>query len=287
MSSTRSGATSPPDLRGGTPDASINKAAILKAASMSGVMGAGTGGAPRLLAALCDSEISAAEVARLIGQDPALSLRVLRVANSAYYGRSRSIGSIDRALSLLGLDSVRGIAAAACLDRVLTVGAGTASADLRGMMHHSRATATAAEALAHIRHPARATDAFITGLLHNVGTIVQFHLDAPVACDIIGHEECAAVIFTAWNLPEQLIVATRHHHRPLAAPQTHRDLATLVHLGASLALTAGYTFALEPASMALDPAAIAQLGLEDDQIAAVAAALPERVAALDQALFNT
>jgi HD-like signal output (HDOD) protein len=273
-------------LRGGTPDASINSAAILKAASMSGVMGAGTGRAPRLLAALCDSEISAAEVAALIGQDPALSLRVLRVANSAYYGQSRSINSIDRALSLLGLDSVRGIAAAACLDRVLTIGANTPTADLQGMMRHSRATATAAEALAHIGHPARAADAFITGLLHNVGTIVQLHLDVPHAPDIIGHEECAAVIFSAWNLPEPLIVATLHHHRPLAAPQAHRDLATLVHLGASLALAGGYTFALEPASMALDPAAIAQLGLEEDQIAAVAAALPERVAALDHALFG-
>lgn len=286
MSTTRRIATSPSDSPGGTADVSIDNAAILRAASKSGVMGAGTGRAPRLLSALCDSEISAAEVAALITQDPALSLRVLRVANSAYYGQSRSIGSIDRALSLLGLDSVRGIAAAACLDRVLTIGASTVAADLEGMMRHSRATATAAEALARIGHPTRAADAFITGLLHNVGTIVQLHLDDPAARYMIGHEECAAVIFSVWNLPEPLIVATRHHHRPLAAPQTHRDLATLVYLGASIALAGGYTFALEPASVPLDPAAMAQLGLDEDQIAAVAAALPERVAALDQALFG-
>jgi len=273
-------------LSGDTPHVSVNTAAILRAASITGVMGGATDRAPLLLAALCDSEISAAAVAALIGQDPALSLRVLRVANSAYYGQSRSIGSIDRALSLLGLDSVRGIAAAACLDRVLIVGASTAAADLKGMMHHSRAAATAAEALARIRHRARTADAFITGLLHDVGTVVQLHLDVAAPPEFICHEECGAVIFAAWNLPEPLIVATRYHHRPLEAPPIHRDLAALVHLGASLALAGGYTFVLEPTSTPLDPAAIAQLGLEDDEIAAVAAALPERVAALDHALHG-
>ena len=92
--------------------------AILKSAASIGVIGSGAGTVPRLMAALCDPDVSAAVVEDLVGRDPVLSLRVLRVANSAFYGQSRSITRIERALQLLGLDAVRGIAAAACLDRV-------------------------------------------------------------------------------------------------------------------------------------------------------------------------
>jgi len=306
MTPTRSGATSAPDFPSDVPNASVRAATIMKAASLCGVLGTRSDRAPRLLAALCNPTISLAEVAALVELDPALSLRVLRVANSAYYARSRSIGTIGRALSLLGLHSVRGIAATACLDRVLTVGA-SSTKDIKAVMYHSMATATAAESLARVSHPAQAADAFIAGLLHNAGTIVQMHLDTPgvqtlmqqpgdgpldirqLEADhgIIGHEECGAVIFAAWNLPEPLVVATGHHHGPLEeAPHAHRDLVAYIQVGASLALACGYTFSLEPAATPGDPAAVAQLGLDDDQIAAVAATVPERVAALDDALFG-
>ena len=108
--------------------------------------------------------------------------------------------------------------------------------------------------------------------------------DIEAAAAVTSHELCGAVIFKAWNLPEALIAATRHHHDPMAAPEMHRDLAALVHLGAHVALAAGYTFALEPGPGAIDPAALTWLGLEDSALPAVSAELAERVAALDQAL---
>jgi HD-like signal output (HDOD) protein len=288
-----------------TPRAAARVSDILKVASLRGVLGVRSDSVSRVLAALCDPAISITEIAALVGRDPALSLRVLRVANSAYYAQSRSIGTIDRALSVLGVNSVRGIAAAVCLDRMLTLDAGTATQDLKAMLNHSRATATAAESLARIARPMQVADAFIAGLLHNVGTIVQPHLGIPGAralmqqadhglhdirqleahLDVIGHEECGAVIFAAWNLPEPLIAAARHHHRPQESPQANRDLVALIHLGSHLALAAGYTFSLEPNTTPTDPSAIAQLGLDDDAIAAVAADLPERMTALDEALF--
>jgi hypothetical protein len=91
-------------------------AAILKAAAAGGIIGTEGGNAPRFLAVLCDPDVSADEVTELVGHDPALTLRVLRVANSAYYGQPRSIARIDRAVGLVGLDAVRGIAAAASGD---------------------------------------------------------------------------------------------------------------------------------------------------------------------------
>jgi HD-like signal output (HDOD) protein len=293
-------ATSAPNL-GQAPDS----AAILKAATACGVIGTAAGSAPRLLAVLCNPDVPTDDVASLVRGDPALSLRVLRVANSAYYGQARSISKIERAIGLLGLNAVRGIAAAACLDRVLPQTGQAPALDMTALLRHSRATAVAAQLLADTRCPARSTDAFIAGLLHNVGTTVQHHVGPAAARSLMvrcaaagtqslrqlevelavaGHEECGAVVFAAWNLPDALIAATRHHHDPMAAPEAHRDLAALIHLGAHMALAAGFTFDLAPPGDPADPEAMTLLGLDADQIALQVAALPDRVAKLDEAL---
>jgi len=286
---------------------SIDRAQILKAAAALGVLGTDANGAPRIMAALCDPAVSAGQVAALVRKEPALYARVLRVANSPYYGQSRSITTIDRALVLLGVDAVRGIAAAACLDRSMPRRGQDSVVDIKSVVQHSIATAAAAESLARIRRPALAAEAFIAGLLHNLGIVVQLHLDAPGIramirlreagdlrdmralesdCAAIGHEDCVGVIFEAWQLPESLIAAARDHHDPMAAAPLHRELAALINLGATLALTGGSTFGLEPSPVARNASAMAWLELDDEQLDGVALDMRARVAALRSALLD-
>ncbi|MEA3107637.1 MAG: hypothetical protein QOI88_2242 [Gammaproteobacteria bacterium] len=286
---------------------SIDRTQVLKAAASLGVLGTGAHSAPRIMAALCNPAVSASHVAALVGKEPALYARVLRVANSSYYGQSRSVTSIDRALLVLGVDAVRGIAAAACLDRSLPRRGEYSAVDIKAVVEHSIATAAAAESLARIGRPALAAEAFIAGLLHNLGIVVQLHLDAPgvqtminlrKAGDVrdmralesehstIGHEECIAVIFEAWQLPESLIEAARHHHDPMAAAPPHRDLAVLINLGANLGLAGGNTFELEPSRVDRNAPAMASLGLDDGQLDGVAADMPARVAELRSGLLE-
>jgi HD-like signal output (HDOD) protein len=279
-------------------------AEILKAATALGVLGGGAQGAPRILALLCNPAVNAAEVAAVMGHEPGLSLRVLRVANSAYYGLARGVSTIDRALVLLGLDAVRGIAAAACLDRTVKRGSEKAPIDMDALVHHSLATAVAAEALARVHHPALAPEAFIAGLLHNLGVTVQLRLDPAGVSEMIealralpeqdmpaleakrvtvGHQQCVAVLFEAWQLPAMLVEAARHHHEPMAAPERHRELAALVNLGIHLSLACGNTYALEPTATPRDHAVMTLLGLTDEDVDSVAADLPERLAKLQEA----
>ncbi len=278
---------------------------ILKAAATLGVLDGSARGAPRLLALLCDPALSAGQLAAVLACEPGLALRVLRVANSAFYGVSRSVASIDRALLLLGLDAVRGIAAAACLDRTIRRAGAAASLDMDALVHHGCAAAVAAESLARRGHAALAPDAFIAGLLHDLGIAVQLRVDpqgvqavieALGACpdrsppDLegprlrVGHEQCAAVLFEAWQLPAALVEAARHHHDPLAAPAAQRELAALVHLGDQLALACGATHALEPLARQPEPAPLALLGMDATDLDQVAAGLPERVRQLREAL---
>lgn len=286
----------------------IERAQILKAAASLGILGNGADSGPQLMAALCNPQVVASEVARLIDTQPALYARVLRVANSPYHGQTRSITSVDRAVVVLGLDAVRGIAAAACLDRTMPGSSRSSLIDFDSVLQHSIATGTAAQSLARICRPALAAEAFIAGLLHNLGIMVQMALDAPGVSKIlearaandrrdvraleieyaaIGHEACVAAIFEGWHLPESLIAAVAHHHDPMTANSADRDLAALVNLGASVALASGSTHRLEPHALPPETRAMSWIGAETIHLDTISADLPLRVSELHKALRAT
>jgi HD-like signal output (HDOD) protein len=285
----------------------IDRAQILKAAATLGILAPGADSVPRMLALLCDPQVDGSEIASLIARQPSMYARVLRVANSSYYGRPRSITTMERALLLLGRDAVRSIAAATCFDRTMARSLKGAAIDMQAVARHSLTTAAAAEALAAIARRRMTSEAFIAGLLHNLGIAVQVQLD-PRGIDamidanrngaaqgiralesdhaMVGHEECLAVVFEAWKMPDSLVAAAGHHHAPMEAPEPYRDLAALVNLGANLGLAIGASYPLEPAPIERDSAAMLSLGLTDKHLDAVAAQLPARVVALGSALFD-
>ena len=278
---------------------------IVRAASSLGVIAGGANTAHRILAALCDASLDAQQIAEVIQREPALSVRVLKVANSAFYGSSRNVGTLDRALMLLGLDAVRGIAAAACLDRSVARRSQQAPIDPRALALHSVASAFAAEALARRSGRAASTEAFMAALLHDFGVPVQERVDTAgvkqlleaVARDPeaqvgaleaelvrVGHGRCAEVVFESWRLPQPIVQAARHHDDPSRAPDATRDLTTLVHLGVQLALEAGFTHPLEPRQMriAREPL-LRSMGLEADAATSIMEGLAERVLLVTEA----
>jgi len=285
----------------------IDRAQILKAAATLGILGSGADSVPRMLALLCDPQVDGSEIASLIERQPSMYARILRVANSSYYGHPRSIATMERALLMLGRDAVRSIAAATCFDRTMARSMKGTAIDMQAVARHSLTTAAAAEALATIARRPMASEAFIAGLLHNLGIAVQVHLDPHgigamidairdgAVCEIgvleskhaiVGHEECLAVVFEAWQMPESLVAAAGYHHAPMNAPESHRDLTALVNLGANLGLAIGPCYALEPAPVERHLPAMLWLGLTDEHLDAVAAELPARVTELGSALFD-
>lgn len=234
---------------------------ILHAATSLGPITAAAGAA-RLLAALYAEPVDVRSVVGLINSEPAITIRVLRVANSAYYGLSWSVASVRRAVLVLGLDAVRAIAAAACLERALPATAASVH-KARQLLLHSIATAAACQALAADTHPTRAADAFLSGLLHDIGVAVQLRLDAydgfiqlaqpPTSSSadaglkpaLAGHDgrdhaEGGALIVSEWNLPIWLSWVVAAHGRPFDVPAPHRPLACLLALADQLAVQHGY-----------------------------------------------
>lgn len=283
----------------------ITTAEILRAAAAPGVLGASAYAAPRILATLYKAGVSAREVAQVIGQEPGMTASVLRVANSPLYGQSRVVSTIDHAVLLLGLDTVRGVAAAWCMRNTLLPGGTSSPLGVSAMLRHSVATAVAAQALARIARPALAAEAFVAGLLHDLGVMVQLRLDPGGVITFIdalredptadltaleearigaSHARCAAVVFESWKLPALLVSATSHHHDPAAAAGQDGELAALVNLGNHVSLAAGMGFPCEPMAGERNAGATALLALSDDHFERVSAMLPEHVTELQNAL---
>lgn len=175
---------------------------------------------------------SAGDFEKVIAKDQALVARLLRVANSGLYGRSRSISSIAEAVVLVGLENLKRIVFA-----VTTEGLTRRKLvhydyhDQGGFWLHAMGVALAARTFAEAvpKGKFRPEEAFVGGLLHDVGKLVidefleedaggKVTKQQEVSAIGLDHAELAEYILNQWNLPEPVTRAVRHHHSDLDDP---------------------------------------------------------------------
>lgn len=248
----------------------ITDADIAVAAQGMGAAGMAAGSGARLLGTLLDERVGLQELAGLINAQPGIAVRVLRVANSAYYGHSAEVATVERAASLLGLTALRGIASAACFDR-MTASQDAGPFDLAALRRHSLATACAAQALARQAAPELADEAFMAGLLHDFGLLVQWRLESRGRAGVATHARCGELLLRHWQLPSVLAAAVAGHDEPPPGP----SLAGLLHWADRLACDAGCGFDRDrlPAPAAAGQAQ--RCGLDDAQLAIARAEFPQ------------
>lgn len=202
---------------------------------------------------------NAATLARLISSDPGLTARMLKMANSAYYGFPKRIGTINLAIVVLGFNTVRDLAVSASLVERISLEA--ADHELLGeFWEHSVGTAVAARMLQRLSPSRSAGEAFVAGLLHDIGRLVtarylpdefrRIHakLDGSDAglWDVerevlgMGHGEIGGLLCRHWNLPEALCEAIGSHHTPLERDEPDA-LTCILHLAEYMALRSGRT----------------------------------------------
>ena len=234
-----------------------------------------------------DEEVNIAQVSRQIAHDQGLTARVLRVANSPFYGLQNKVGTINDALVVLGFRAVRSM--------VITLGVNGAfrvdqcpGFDVQAYFRHGIGAALAARALAP-RAGKNADLAFTAALLHDVGQLVlassfaepyaqvlkyrKKHDCTPVVAerDILGidHAEVGAILAETWRFPEGLHQAIAWHHSP--AGQLADSLANLVHIADAFAHALGLSVTPEEMVMAIDRTAWERLALDEQKCARVLA----------------
>ena len=127
----------------------------------------------RIIELVEDPTSTAQDLHKIISNDPALCSRILKVVNSAFYGLPRQIGSINRAVVLLGLNAVKNIAIAASLTKLFRGGELCPQFSARDLWIHSIATAAGSKLICDEMKLGLPDEAFLAGLIHDIGIMVE------------------------------------------------------------------------------------------------------------------
>ncbi|MDQ2694166.1 MAG: response regulator [Pseudomonadota bacterium] len=236
----------------------------------------------RIIQELDSPDAHAPTVAAIVAADPAMSAKILHLINSAFFGLPRQVADLNKAVLLLGLDTIRALVLTAqVFSRFEPLILRTFPVDR--LWRHCTAVGSLAQRIARAEGGDRALldHALTAGLLHDVGklilmanlpgryaevleTVRREALPATVVeRQLLGaaHGETGAYLLGLWGLPEAIVEAVAYHHHPRDCESAGFSAVTAVHAANALIheLTDG---APAPPPDGLDQACLAALGLE-------------------------
>ncbi|MCX5874950.1 MAG: HDOD domain-containing protein [Deltaproteobacteria bacterium] len=242
-----------------------------------------------------NDSLTAQSLGLIITRDPALTATVLKLANSAYYGMAREITSLDRAVTILGFDTIKHLALTISVFHVFKTQEGQIF-DLKDLWHHSLGTGLAAKHLA-LHSPILSADkslpeqAFICGILHDIGKIA-FAQNLPgemaeilkqtrsgtlaqheIEKTILGfnHQKAGQAMADVWNFPEDYQTVIRLHHSPSAAaidgdnPKV-ASLVMAIYLGNKIAKALHLGESTDPHMAQVTPEDLRSLGISKQSL---------------------
>jgi HD-like signal output (HDOD) protein len=254
----------------------------------------------KIVATVEDPKASAAALHKIVAHDPALVSRILKVVNSAFYGLPGQIGSIERAIVLLGLNAVKNIAVAASLGQLFRGVKLCEGFTAKDLWTHCIATGVAARELAREMKLPIAEEAFLAGMIHDIGMLVALQVWPeqlrrvcetarlnPTAdfcaleremngCD---HQQLGAGLTELWKFPRSCQLVAGYHHRPTELSDDNRLLVTLVYVADTLVCQQNFGFNLTAIHQKLEDAGLSQINLDPSLIQQVSNRLPALVTA--------
>ncbi len=256
----------------------------------------------RIIDVVENPKSTAHDMHEVVQADPALATKILKVVNSAFYGLPSQIASLDRAILMLGMNSVKNLALAASIAKLIRNGQLSSQFSARDLWYHSIAVGVCAKLLASTCRSVPADEAFVAGLVHDMGLIVMqqlfperltavvdqcFHTPqnfcaAETAAIGASHQQFGGALATKWKFPPGLRHAVAYHHDPSSLQPEFQKVTAVIYLADMVCCQAKHGFYLtgqihEPAQWMLD-----LTGLTLEQLQAAEAQLPERIAEAEQ-----
>ena len=235
----------------------------------------------RVLQLAGGNDASSRAIAEAIGLDQALSSKVLRLANSSFYGLPRQVNSLNEAVILLGFRTVRHMALVAGTFPWMSKPLKGYDLAPRQLMTHSMAVAVGSQMFARVGH-FDPDLAFVAGLLTDIGKFaISNCIDGKISLmmqlgiqtgktfedverTVVGysHAEVGAHMAENWNLPAEIVDSIRYHHCPT---QSRRPwLAHVVHLADFMAMTTGCGLGGDGLQYEMSPESLEICGLSAD-----------------------
>lgn len=228
-----------------------------------------------ILACLQRPTASVADAARIIARDVAMTANVIKMVNSAFFGARHPVSTADRAVAYLGLDTLGALVLGHGVFKS-GVATGIAGFSLESLWQHSLDVATAARIVAlYEKFPqARADEAFLGGMLHDVGKVVYATrgavppdwppatVEEALAQMAAHHADVGAYLLGLWGFPNSIVEAVAFHERPGQTSGEGLCLPRLIHIADRLVHRRG---AAAPGSVArqVEPGLLENLGLVD------------------------
>jgi len=237
----------------------------------------------RALQVINKPDFQISELTDIIRLDQALAARVLQWANSPFYGLRYKVSTLEHAIMVMGANAIQGVLLTIAVREKLTarvVGYGLKEGEL---WRHSVAVAGGARWLATQQKYSQPDQAFLAGLLHDIGKLVLDellryepswaeewrHLSEQGASFIeleqwltgLDHAELGGKIAEQWNLPDLLIEAIAYHHTPEKAT-VQPCLTQFVHLADAAALMIGTGLGYDGLAYELDQSVLTDCNLE-------------------------
>ena len=233
----------------------------------------------RLMALTAGDTWSAHDVEEVVRLDQALTLRVLRAANSAASASAMPIATVREAVVRLGIRPLVSLATTVGVQKRLEQGLPEYGLSEGELWRHSVASALAAEAAQSYCHVLLPAEAYTAALLHDVGKLVMARFLAPDVLRLLAearetgglsslraeaellqvhHGELGGLIAQHWDLPARIVTGITHHHTPELA----RDIiADVVHVANIAAKRAGTGYAANDDDLAVQPESLDRIGM--------------------------
>lgn len=235
-----------------------------------------------------------------VRSDPALAMRLMRTVNSSYYALSEKVSDLKQAVTLLGFQEVRNLALTTYVARMFQETRGHGRYSRRDLWDHMVGAAMVARLIARTCGKVPPEEAYLAGLLHDLGLIlIDQYLHKPFCrvidalgedtsvCEIemrilgFDHTLLGEFVAARWNLPEHLTTAIGYHHVPQSYDGPHRDVVYVValadffcHLKDLAPLPLG---SVQPPPARL----LTELGMNKQQVGSLLVQLDEVLAAAD------
>ncbi len=221
---------------------------------------------------------SLSDVARVAERDQGLCAKILQVANSAFFGVGRKVTTVTEAATYLGAATLKNLAMAMeAFPQLQRAGGARDQATLQQLRTHSLSVALMASQIMSIKDKKKVDDAFVAGMLHDVGHVVlMMRGGADGAAAGVDHGSLGAYLLGVWGLPHTLTEVVAHHEAPEAIDHATFEVVDAVWL-ADRMVRRLQDAPFEPAIPEMDLDRMQRLGISPDQIAAWEGIAPEQI----------